>query len=34
MQKLHTRNAKVSPVAEGCPVKGAYKRGGLLCVSK
>ncbi len=26
-KKLHTRNAKVSPIAEGCPLKRTYKRG-------
>ncbi len=32
-KKLHTRtsNAKVSPVAEGCPIKGGYKRGVVMC---
>ncbi len=26
-KKLHTRNAKVSPIDEGCPIKRTYTRG-------
>ncbi len=29
-EKLHTRNAKVSPVAEGCPIKRTFIRGGVV----